>query len=100
MNRYRYTKLIKDPNGIRYRSVTEYPQIFQSDSDIIYYTKEGDSYSNLAYKHYGDVSLWWIIASANNSKTDSLAVEQGIQLRIPASPSKAIDLYNEVNEKR
>ena len=44
MNRYRYTKLIKDPNGIRYRSVTGIHKYQRSDSDIIYYTREGDSY--------------------------------------------------------
>ena len=65
MNRYRFTKLLKDENGIRFRSVTEYPKIVRKDTDISYYTKFGDSYSSLAYKHYQDVSLWWIIARAN-----------------------------------
>ena len=41
-----------------------------------------------------------IIAAANNSKKDSLAVEPGIQLRIPANPSAAVSEYNRLNEIR
>ena len=29
MNRYKFTKLLKDPNGVRFRSVTDYPKIFR-----------------------------------------------------------------------
>ena len=43
MNRYRFTKLLKDENGIRFRSITEYPKIVRKDTDVVYYTKFGDS---------------------------------------------------------
>ena len=99
MNRYRFTKLIKDPNGIRYRSVTEYPQIFRSDSDIIYYTKEGDSYSNLAYKHYGDVSLWWIIARANEGFKGNTRLPINTKLIIPKEIGEILSELERLNSR-
>ena len=53
-----------------------------------------------ALQFYQDSSLWWVIAIANNSKTDSLAVQQGVQLRIPANPGDILSLYEEFNENR
>jgi nucleoid-associated protein YgaU len=33
--------------------------------------KVGDRYSKLAYHHYGDAELWWIIGWFNQKPTDS-----------------------------
>ena len=41
----------------------------------------------LAYNFYGDVSLWWYIARANNLFT--LNIPENIQLRIPGSTQYA-----------
>ena len=53
-----------------------------------YYWKAGDRYWKLADKFYGDVSLWWIIASFNYAPTES-HLEEGQEIRIPTNPSVA-----------
>ena len=70
------------------------------EEDIYVITTGTDRYDTLALQFYGDSSLWWIIASANVSKKDGLAVEQGIQLRIPADSSTALEVFEEVNKNR
>ena len=45
------TKIKRDKQlKVRYKSTTEYPSIQRRDSDIVYYSKYGDTYSNLAYR--------------------------------------------------
>ena len=99
MSRYENTPIQRKDN-VRIFSTTFYPQIPLQDSDKYINVIVGTRVDNLAFQYYGDISLWWIIASANNSKTDSLAVEQGIQLRIPANPGNAINQYETLNENR
>ena len=48
----------------------------------------GDRLDHLAHQFYGDVSLWWYIAKANNLKF--MTVPTGISLRIPGSTNYAI----------
>ena len=68
MSRYKYTKIESDKiYKNRVLTSTEYPEINASDTDIIYYVKYDDTYMSLAYRFYGDQSLWWIIARANNN---------------------------------
>ena len=50
-------------------------------------TQHGDRLDNLAYQYYGAPSLWWFIANVNNLNT--MNVEAGLQLRIPASVADA-----------
>ena len=92
-------KLISD-EGRRYRINSIYPTIPATANDTYIITTGGDRYDTLALQFYKDTSLWWVIAAANNSKKDSLAVEPGIQLRIPANPSAAVSEYNRVNKVR
>lgn len=98
--RYRDINIVTNEEGVRYYTNPIYPEIPVSDDDIYVITTGVDRYDTLAQKFYQDSRLWWIIASANNSKTDSLAVKQGIQLRLPANPSQAITLYERINENR
>ena len=43
-----------------------YAKIPLSDNDVYVATETGDRLDSLAYEYYGDSTLWWIIASANN----------------------------------
>ena len=52
------------------------------------------------YLFYGDDKLWWIIAAANTYQQSGLMITPGVQLRIPADKSGAIELYNQVNATR
>ena len=60
-----------------------YPKIPIKDSDIFIYPKFGDRLDNLAHKYYGDVSLWWIIAKANNLDKAEIGLNVEKQIRIP-----------------
>jgi len=66
--------------------------------DIYIIGQIGDRLDNLAFKYYGDSSLWWIIARANNIGKGSLVVPLGLQLRIPQNQFDIIDEYNDINK--
>lgn len=97
MNRYDNIQRIKTSEGINYLTTTNYPDIPRSDKDYYVITTVGDRYDKLAQQFYSDSSLWWIIASANNSQQASLVVEQGIQLRIPGNLDTILINYRQVN---
>ena len=82
-SRYNYTKIKKNKKGNRAFKPTMYPSIPIRDSDIFIYPKFGDRLDNLAHKYYDDVSLWWIIAKANNLDAAHIGLEVDTQIRIP-----------------
>ena len=48
--------------------------------------KQGDRYYKLAYEHYGDPSLWWLIAWYNQAPTEShLTFGQIVRVPLPLS---------------
>ena len=53
-------------------------------------TQTGDRFDTLANQFYGDSSLWWIIASANNVHDAPIGIEDGTILRIPQNYQKII----------
>ncbi len=100
MNRYDVAKQVTSDSGIQYKQTTVYPQIPPSPQDYYVITTAGDRYDKLALQFYSDSSLWWIIASANNSEQGSLQVQPGVQIRIPADKAAALDLFRQVNRSR
>lgn len=87
-------------DGRTYVSNPIYPTIPYHEEDIYIIAAVGDRYDLLAKRFYDNGSYWWVIASANTSKRDSLTVEPGIQLRIPHELEKALQQFEEVNRKR
>jgi len=98
MKRYDNIKVVQSPEGKQYRTTTIYPETPISDNDYYIITTAGDRYDNLADQFYNDHTLWWVIASANNSQRASLIVEPGIQLRIPGNIDTIINNYNKINK--
>ena len=98
--RYKNIKEVTSEDGSKYRTNSIYSTIPESADDIYVITTGGDRYDTLARQFYGDSSLWWVIASANNSKKDGLLVEQGVQLRIPAKSSDVQGLFDNLNNER
>lgn len=45
-----------------------------------YVIKPGDSYTNIAYKYYGNINVWWVICTLN--KIDNPFVKPTIGSRI------------------
>ena len=99
-DRYRISKLQKSPTGKRYLSNPIYPDIPYTENDIYVITTAGDRYDTLALSFYGDIRLWWVIASANTSTRDSFAITPGTQLRIPADPSVVVQEFEDFNRRR
>lgn len=96
MKRYNNTPQKVDKSGIRVYQTTYYPEIKISDSDVFIMPKDGERLDSLAYKYYGDVSLWWIIAKANGLK--GVAVPPlGEPIRIPGNITKILQDFANVN---
>ena len=88
MSRYEKTKTssTKDKNKVYYRT-TIYNTVSEEDSDLYFIAQEGDRCDNLAFRFYGDPTLWWFIAKINN--LNSMNIPTGTNLRIPISTKDA-----------
>jgi len=101
MSRYDDIEIRRDSiekPGKRFYSTTLYPEIPLSEEDIYVITTQGDRLDLLANQYYGDWTLYWIIASANNNiSKNSIHIPEGIQLRIPTAITEIIGNFNELN---
>tara|TARA_R110001583_G_scaffold13766_2_gene58678 strand:- start:16774 stop:17076 length:303 start_codon:yes stop_codon:yes gene_type:complete len=88
MSRYEKIKFKKDSGrGVRHQEVNVTPRIPHEEQDIFVQTSQFDRLDILAHKYYNNRQLWWIIASANNIGKGTLAVPEGIIIRIPMNIS-------------
>ena len=97
MNRYKHQQVKRDSDGRRKLSTIQYPKILSKNSDMIYRTRDSDTYSTLAYRFYRDQSLWWIIARANEEFRGNIRLKVGIKLSIPRDISDIITKLNRDN---
>ena len=94
MSRYSNTKttrkslLPKQKKNVLSYGTTLYQRIPETNGDLHVIATEGDRLDNLAFQFYGDPSLWWYIAKANN--LTALNIPAGKSLVIPASAEGAI----------
>lgn len=98
MKRYNSTTIGNRWDGKRVFKTTYYPKIVPSDEDVIIITNDTDYLDNLAYKYYGDPTLYWIIALANNLGKGRMSVQGGLQIRIPVNVEKIINDMNKLNQ--
>ena len=96
MKRYATTKRKLDKSGVEVYRTTYYPQISVSDDDKFIYPKDGDRLDTLAYKYYGDTTLWWVIAKANGIK-GKVVVSVDEILRIPGNITRIIENFRRIN---
>lgn len=100
-DRYFYSDiLIDEDKKFRKLKSTLYPKIEQQDDDIIITTVFGDRLDLLAFRYYGDVTLWWIIAQSNNIGKGTLNITPGIKLRIPQNIDKIFSDLEDINKQR
>ena len=97
MGRYDFTPIKLDKNGKRVFKPTMYPKIPIRDSDIFIWPKFGDRLDNLAQKYYNDVSLWWIIAKANNLDKAEIGLDVEKQIRIPMNIELVLNKLREMS---
>ena len=88
MSRYNETKKIRGRNSekIRY-STTIYQKVEEKNDDMYFIAQEGDRCDNLAFRFYGDSTLWWFIAQTNNLTTNNIPA--GTSIRIPVTTQDA-----------
>ena len=60
--------------------------------------KHGDRYYKLAFEHYGDKKLWWLIAWFNKAPTES-HLKMGQTVFIPKPLSSALSYMREVTKR-
>lgn len=86
MSRYGRLKRLVDEDGMTYVETPNKYVIKESAKDTFYVVEKG--YENrldlISYKFYGNVFLWWAIASVNHLD-NPMKVDAGIVLRIPAA---------------
>lgn len=98
MKRYQDIRTQTSAEGKTYRTTVTYPEAPLSELDYYVITTGGDRYDTLAQQFYNDHTLWWIIASANNSERASLFVKPGVQLRIPGDVDNILNAFRELNK--
>lgn len=97
---YRYQNIDitkQSGTGEQYYVNNIYPEIPASGEDSYVIAVLGDRLDLLALDFYGDTSFWWVISSANSLPGDSLYLEPGSQVRIPANLLGVINNYKVVN---
>ena len=62
-----------------------------------YTIQDEDTPEIVAYKYYGDVNFWWIIAVANNINDAVISLEPGLQLRIPSDIGVILSDFRNLN---
>ena len=76
---------------------TKYPSLVPSNNDYYIIARDQDRLDLLAYDFYGDSTLWWVVAMANDLPGDSMFPPMGFQLRIPADVDTALNAFDNVN---
>ena len=86
MSRYEFTGIKVDKDtGNRVLKPTLYPEIKVEDGDQFIYPIDGDRFETLAFRYYGDTSLWWVIARANDVRDGSYSLQPDEKIRIPSN---------------
>ena len=101
MDRYINSVTLKTEDNKPYTRMRFYPNLPLSESDVYVITTVGDRLDSLAFSYYGDATLWWVIAMANNNATKgALYPTPGTQLRIPTDLTAVFQLYEQFNRAR
>lgn len=66
---------------------TIYNKIPLGSNDIWVISQWGDRLDTIAHQFYGDETLWWYVAKANNLKFNN--IKTGTLLRIPGTTTNA-----------
>ena len=50
----------------------------------VYEVAEGDTWTNISYRNFGTIKLWWLICKFNNIKNQFEEIEAGKIIKIPS----------------
>lgn len=99
MPRYITTPIIQTDTEKRRIATTILPVLPIDINDIYIQTTSPERLDILAQQFYGDVNLWWVIATANGLGKGSIVVPANIKLRIPGA-NNLNELINSKNTNR
>ena len=79
-----------------------FPEIEKHMDDIYIRTLASDRMDSIAFSYYDDVTLWWVIAQANNIGKGTMQIEPGTILQIPNPTRLASILFDlhKINKNR
>ena len=80
--RYRRSIVKLDKDGVRYYKPSIIPNIPLKDGDQFIKPLVGDRLDILAERYYGDSTLWWVIAKANEISDGQIGVDPEKMIRI------------------
>jgi hypothetical protein len=95
--RYKGAKYRIDRNGKRYYLPTMVPAIPLRDSDVFMRPVVGERFDSLAQKFYGDSTLWWVIAKANNLSDGTMVLDSNKKVRIPTNIQEILNSVEKSN---
>jgi len=61
----------------------EFPKEIKTSLYTIYHTKQDEGWTNLSYRFYKRIDLWWMIAGINNVADTFMPLPAGTRLKIP-----------------
>lgn len=96
--RYKNIPIIQGTNEKRVVKWVIYPPIPRSIEDTYIIVSPGDRLDLLAYKYYGNVNYWWILAEANALGKGTFMIPAGTQLRIPANYIEIASTFENLNK--
>lgn len=70
--------------GVEFWDLLVLPPVSSHPQDTEYTVIGGDRIDNLAYRFYGDPTLWFVLAVANNMELLPVDMNVGDIIRIPA----------------
>jgi len=76
---------------------TRYPSLVPSNNDYYIVARADDRLDLISTDFFGDPTLWWVVAMANDLPGDSMFMPMGFQLRIPGNLSDALNAYELAN---
>jgi len=94
-SRLRFGNLLSG-NGVTFWDLLEVPPIPVQGDDQQYTVIMGDRVDTLAYNFYGDPTLWWVIALANDLEMLPTELNIGQVLRIPSPTYVLQDMFQKV----
>ena len=95
--RYQTIKTEKKISGKVGYLPTVYPSLDLSNNDFYIIAREEDRMDLIAQDFFGDPTLWWLVASANDLPGDSMYPPLGFQLRIPGNLNNALSQFENAN---
>lgn len=94
-SRLRFARLLEIDSFVFWDTL-ELPAFPEQFDDVSYEVKQTDRIDLLAFRFYGDATLWWVIAGANDMEILPTDMDTGDILRIPSARFVLQELFKNI----